>query len=154
MENQKIVNSHMNKELGTKWFTFYAKVRPWLGCFIVLLTINDFMQYKEIYMHYWWLMLDFLVRLVRVVFGILVYAKSKGDYEDFVDFVKGVLIFETISMSYDAFVQSYSQHYYDQVGLVSALTTGFIILLLGYFLWYRLNMKYFKKRIMGAFAKN
>ena len=38
---------HMNRTLGTKWFTFYTKVRPWFACVTALRTVFDFLQYVE-----------------------------------------------------------------------------------------------------------
>ncbi len=46
-------NIKMNRQLGTKWFTFYTKVRPWLACLTAITVIADFMQYQEIYTSYW-----------------------------------------------------------------------------------------------------
>ena len=137
-------NIKMNRQLGTKWFTFYTKVRPWLACLTAITVIADFMQYQEIYTSYWWMMVYFLAALVQPVLCIMVFVKSQGDYEDFVRFVKGVLWFETINMAYGQAVKQYIQNELD-IGV--ALVVGAIILVLGYFIWYRLNMKYFKKRI-------
>lgn len=134
----------MNRQLGTKWFTFYTKVRPWFACIAALSVVGDFMQYQEVYTSYWWMMVYFLAALVQPVLCIIVFVKSQGDYEDFVRFVNGVLLFDTINMAYGQAVQQYIQNEFD-IGV--ALIIGVIILVLGYFFWYRLNMKYFKKRI-------
>ena len=134
----------MNKQLGTKWFTFYTKVRPWLACLSALGVLSDFLQYTEIYTSFWWLTLYLLASIAQPVLAIIVFVKSQGDYEDFVHFVKGVLIFETINMAYGQAVQQYVQNDFD---VSYALVVGVIILVLAYFIWYRLNMKYFKKRI-------
>ncbi len=137
-------NLKMNRQLGTKWFTFYTKVRPWFACIAALSVVGDFMQYQEVYTSYWWMMVYFLTSLVQPVLCIIVFVKSQGDYEDFVRFANGVLLFETVNMAYGQAVQQYIQNEFD-VGV--ALIIGVIILVLGYFIWYRLNMKYFKKRI-------
>ena len=137
-------NLKMNRQLGTKWFTFYTKVRPWFACITAITVIADFMQYQEVYTGYWWMMVYFLAAPVQPVPCIIVFVKSQGDYEDFVRFVKGVLLFETINMAYGQAVKQYIQNELD-IGV--ALVVGAIILVLGYFIWYRLNMKYFKKRI-------
>lgn len=137
-------NLKMNRQLGTKWFTFYTKVRPWFACITAITVIADFMQYQEIYTSYWWMMVYFIAALIQPVLCIVVFAKSQGDYEDFVRFVKGVLLFETINMAYGQAVKQYIQN---ELNIGVALVVGAIILVLGYFIWYRLNMKYFKKRI-------
>lgn len=138
------MNEQMNKQLGTKWFTFYTKVRPWLACLAVFSTLSDFLQYPDVYISRWWLLLFLLGAVAQPILCIIVFAKSQGDYEDFVRFVKGVLIFETINIAYSQAVQQYVNNDSD-IGV--ALVVGVIILLLSYFIWYRLNMKYFKKRI-------
>lgn len=137
-------NLKMNRQLGTKWFTFYTKVRPWLACISAFSVIADFILYREAYTNYWWMAVYFLAALAQPVLCIMVWVKSHGDYEDFVRFVKGVLLFETINMAYGQAVQRYIQNEFN-IGV--AIIVGVIILLLGYFIWYRLNMKYFKKRI-------
>ena len=77
----------------------------------------------------------------------MVFVKSRGDYVEFVSFVKGVLIFETIATAYSNGVKQYIQSGYEiGVGIIFAL----IVLLISYFVWYKLNMKYFNKRILGA----
>ena len=137
-------DAQINKQLGTKWFTFYTKIRPWLACLMIFSTLSDFLQYPNVYLNRWWLLLYLLAAIAQPVLSIIVFAKSQGDYEDFVRFVKGVLIFETINIAYSQAVQQYVNNEFD-IGV--SLVVGVIILLLGYFIWYRLNMKYFKKRI-------
>ena len=134
----------MNRQLGTKWFTFYAKVRPWLACLMSLTIIVDFFQYMDVYLSYWWMLLYFITGVAQPVLAIVVFAKSEGDYGDFVRFVNGVLIFETINMAYQQGVQQYIKSFEFGTAFIIAL----IILVVGYFLWYRLNIKYFKKRIL------
>ena len=128
--------TEMNRQLGTKWFTFYTKVRPFISCLASLPIVVDFLEYTDIYLGYWWMLLYFLLGIAQPVFAIIVFTKSRGDYGDFVRFVKGVLIFETISMAYNAGLQQYS------------IVITIVMLLVGYLLWYKLNLKYFEKRIV------
>ena len=67
---------------------------------------------------------------------------------DFVRFVKKVLLFETISIAYGLGVQQYVQNGFD-VG--TAFISALITVLIAYFAWYRLNMKYFNKRIVSPY---
>lgn len=136
----------MNKQLGTKWFTFYTKIRPWFVCFMAIPFFVDFMEYQEVYRSYWWLMIYSFAAFAQPVLSIIVFVMSRGDYEDFIRFVRGVLLFETFNISYGQAVQWYINNMLDING---ALVTGVIILLFLYFVWYRLNMKYFIKRIDG-----
>ena len=140
-------NMTMNRQLGTKWFTFYTKVRPWLSCLLAFSVIRDFTQYPDVYCRNWWLLLYFLVAVAQPILSIIVAVKSKGDYVGFVRFVKGVLLFETISTAYQQGVVQYLNN-----GLqIGVATVAFAItLVLAYLLWYRLNVKYFEKRILGT----
>ena len=140
---QRPVN--MNGQLGIKWFIFFTKVRPVLSCIFVLSTISDYARYKDIYERSWWLMLYFGFAIVMPVLAVSVANKAKGDYIDFVKFVKGVLLFEIVSISYESGVWMYLS---SKSNIVMALIMAGIVFLIGYFLWYRLNVKYFKKRIL------
>ncbi len=141
----KIMNNiQSNKRLGMKWFTFYTKVRPWIACLVGLTTISDFVKYTDVYLSTLWLLISFLAALLQPILSIIVFSKSSGNYIDFVHFVKGVLLFETINLAYQQGVKQYI--YYDfELGI--AMITFFIALVVGFFVWYILNVKYFEKRI-------
>lgn len=132
----------MNHNLGTKWFTFYTKVRPWIACLSAVAVFFDFTKYADVYFNYWWMMLYFVTIIVHATLSIVVFVKSKGDYEDFTRFVKGVLVFETINFPYQGVVQQYIKTF----SLGYAVVVGLVTLILCYFVWYRLNIKYFEKR--------
>lgn len=134
----------MNKQLGTKWFTFYTKVRPWLACLMIFSTLGDFFQYPDVYLSRWWLLLYLLGAIAQPILCIIVAVKSSRDYPDFVRFVKGVLLFETINMAYQQGVQQYLN---SELQFGVAAIVFVVILVIGYFVWYRLNVKYFEKRI-------
>lgn len=135
----------MNKQLGTKWFTFYTKIRPWLASIMFLTALIDFVQYIDIYMENFYLFLYFLMAIAQVVLAIIVTIKSNENYGDFVEFVKKVLIFETINIPYQQGVKQYLQSGLD---FNYALFIFVILLVICYFTWYRLNVKYFEKRLM------
>jgi len=137
-------NTKMNRELGTKWFTFYTKVRPWLSCIGFISVLVDFVQYTETYFTFWWLLLHFASNVAHVVVAIITFVKSREDYGKFVTFVNKVLIFETLFFSYQAGLNQFINNF----ELMPSLITGAVLLLLYYLLWYRLNIKYFKKRIL------
>lgn len=133
---------HMDRSRGTKWFTFYTKVRPWLACITSLTVITDFLQYVDVYTSCWWMMLYFFGAIAQSVLAIMVFVKSRGDYRDFVRFVKDVLMFETIYEAYSQSVQQYIQNGFD-IGVT--LVLGVILFVAAFFVWYRLNLKYFRK---------
>lgn len=139
-------SAEMNRELGTKWFTFYTKVRPWICCISALTTILDFFKYPGIYIGNSWLLIYFLTVIAQVVLSIMVAIKSDDRYFDFVCFVKGVLVFDVIGAAYGQGVEQYIND-----GLVlepEAVGIFVTTLLFNYFVWYRLNVKYFEKRLI------
>lgn len=137
-------NLKMNRQLGTKWFTFYTKVRPWFACLAIFSVIVDFMQYTDTYLNNWWLLLYFILAIIHPILSVIIAIKSEGDYADFVSFVKHVLLFEIFYISYQQGVREYIEN---ELKIGSALAIFVVIIVIAYFLWYRLNVKYFEKRI-------
>lgn len=136
---------NMNPQYGTKWFTFYTKVRPWLGALAVIPTVTDFAQYTSVYMGNAWLFIYFVAAITQAVLNFLVLNKSKGAYNEFVPFVQRVLMFETLNMAYGQGVQRYVQ---DGLSWDYAAVVFVAVLLVDFLIWYLLNMRYFKKRLM------
>ena len=137
----------MNKALGTKWFTFYAKVRPWFAVIVALASIVNFAQYPSVFLNNIGLLIAFFATIAQTVLSIIVSVKSNGDYQDFVNFVKEVLIFETVNMAYQTATQ---QYYQNGSGIATAVVVGLVLLLVSYLAWYRPNVKYFKRRLILA----
>lgn len=142
-------NTNMNPQLGHKWFTFYTKIRPWLCCFTVFPAITDFAAYSDIYFSYWWLLLSFGATIVDAILGIMVFVKSSGDYVKFVPFVKKVLLFEMFNAAYQFSVQHYVNNSFN-IGLARSMFV--FSLVVAYFLWYLVNVKYFEKRIIATYT--
>lgn len=134
-----------DKQPGWKWFIFYTKIRPWIACLSFIALAADFFNYIDIYIGNFWLMLYFLGAVAQVVLCVIVFLKSSKDYAIFVRFVDGVLFFETINIAYQQGIQQYIQNGFD---FLYALIMFIVILPIAYFLWYKLNIKYFRKRIL------
>ena len=113
-----------------------------------LSVIMDFITYKDIYLSKWWLLLYFAVGIAQPVLSVIVAIKSDGDYRLFAKFVKKVLLFETISMTYQQVINQYLSN--STSPLFVALIAGVLL----YFIWYRLNVKYFEKRIVDDVDNN
>ena len=142
-------DTKMNPRLGRKWFTFYTKIRPWFCCFTIFPAIADFAAYSNIYFSYWWVLLSFVGTVADTILGIMVFVKSSGDYVEFVHFVKKVLLFEIFNTAYQLSVQ----YYIDNSFNVDVALSYFVFsLVLAYFIWYRINVKYFEKRIRADYA--
>ncbi len=134
----------MNRNLGTKWFMFYTKVKPWLHFFFIFGSIGEFAEYTDLYMQYWWLTLSFVFKILHSILCIAVFIKSRGRYIDFVPFVKVVLFFETISFAYQQAVTQYISNLFETETAINSFMVLFVIYFL---LWYILNVNYFNKRI-------
>lgn len=136
----------INRSLSTKWFTFFTKVRPWLICIAGCALINDFVQYVEVYVSYWWMMINLFGAVGQIVLAVMTFMKSRGDYRDFVSFINGALWYEIIYVTYSQGIQKYISNYFD---ITIAIIYAAIYLVVGYLVWYRLNIKYFRKRLVG-----
>lgn len=136
----------IDRSLGTKWFTFFTKVRPWLICIAGCALIYDFFKYIDVYMSYWWMMIYAFGAVGQIVLAVMTFMKSRGDYRDFVSFVSGALVYEIIYVTYSQGVQRYINNNFD---IAIAIIYAAIYLVVGYFVWYRLNIKYFRKRLIG-----
>lgn len=134
----------MNRQFGTKWFTFYSKVRPCIACLSVFTIVVEFVQDTEAYFSNLWLLSYFVASIMQPILCIIVLIKSFGNYVDFVRLVKVVLLIEPVCIAYQKSLELYVISY---VKTRTAVAAFLIILLIGYFLWYRLNIAYFKKRI-------
>ncbi len=140
-------NLNMNTQLGTKWFTFFTKVRPWLGCIAAIPIVVDFMEYPDLYMDSFWLILHLFMAIAHVALNIMVFTKSKGNYISFVRFVKVFLLFEVINITYGRGFQLYLQNGAEfDSGIVIVSLVVFCIV---YLIWYNKNIEYFEKRIIN-----
>lgn len=131
----------MNKQLGTKWFTFFTKVRPWFAGLIALAALPDFVQYTSVYLSHIGLLISFLLTITQAVLSVIVAVKAEEDYGKFVRFVKGVLVFEVLSLAYQLSVEKYYQEGADLLYFIVAIGIYFLV-------WYLPNAKYFKKRLI------
>ena len=68
----------INRQLGTKWFTFYTKIRPWITCITTFAILIDFFQYIDLYTYFWWMLVYFIASITQAILSIVVFFKSKG----------------------------------------------------------------------------
>lgn len=134
----------MNKQLGTKWFTFYTKVRPWIMCLFTLVTVMDFLECPDFYFSDLGMLVYFLGQFANAVLGIAIFLKSSGDYTEFVSLVNKVLIYEVAFVSYSQGIRLYYEDGYVSLSVIAVVV---ILGLLGYFIWYKEGMKYYMRRL-------
>lgn len=137
----------MNPTMGRKWFIFYARVRP---CFIIfsafVLFINA-VQYPSFYTDNILLLITVLLAVAQFILAIRIFLYSYKDYEDFVKLANCSLILDIFTIPYNSSIQLYYEKACDP-GPTAII--GTVILLLTYLLWYRPNIKYFRKRLFRA----
>lgn len=138
------INNGMNTQMGTKWFTFYTKIRPCFAFFALVANFFNFIVSMDSYITNFVILLCFIGNIANCILCIIVAIKADKDYNSFVRFVKGLLIFEFLYYP----IISGIQIYYVNVSLLSASISTAILIILLYFIWYRLNMNYFRKRIV------
>lgn len=138
------INNGMNTQMGTKWFTFYTKIRPCLALFALVSNFLDFIGSVDSYILNFGTLLYFIGNITDCILCVIVAVKANKDYNSFVRFVKGVLIFEIL---YYPIVSGILIYYVNDNLLSATISTAILIILL-YFIWYRLNINYFRKRIV------
>ncbi|MGI6510506.1 MAG: hypothetical protein ACOX1L_08055 [Erysipelotrichaceae bacterium] len=136
--------TNLNKPLGTKWFTFYTKIRPWIIIVFGFKTYFEFLSEVNHDITLWSLLLFLFVTLAHSFLCILVFNISSGNYNRFYHFVRWVLLFEVIAPSYQAGFIQYARN----ADYGYAFMTFFMGLLLFSFFWYLPNIIYFKKRVL------
>lgn len=147
METEDMDTANMNTQLGTKWFTFFTKVRPWLSGISIFSVGADFIRYTDVYFSHWWLLLYFIAKVALTVLGIMVFIKSNGNYRAFVSFVNKYLIFEGFALTYTQAVEIYIEQSLNLVYGGVMFVIGAVFML---FVWYPLNIKYFRKRLIDT----
>ena len=137
----------MSKEfLGMKWYNLFTKWRPIINIvFTVLILINiiGYNQYRMIYVESILGLISLIIAIIGNVLSIVLYSKSKTKDKDLYPFIKFCLIFDMITISFNAILNSYNQ--IGEIGYV--IFASILMIILGYFIYYRNSIKYFKKRL-------
>ena len=139
-------NITLNKQMGLKWFNFFTKVRPvlhFISCFFILIAVS---MDPQLYLGNIFMLAYVIGTVVQCILVEISTIKAKEEnYGKFVEFVKKALVYEVIFSSYAAAAQTY---FIANSNLIYALITAVENLLILYFVWYRLNVKYFEKRML------
>ena len=136
----------MNPQMGKKWFIFYSKVRPWFVLLSTITLLISFIRDPITFANSAALLSVILSSILQTCLAYRVAIWSRRDYGTFVSVVEDVLFFETIIIPYQTAVL---QHYQNGNTLDVTIVVGIILLILTYLLWYRLNIKYFHKRLFA-----
>ena len=139
-------NITLNREKGLKWFYFFTKVRPVLYFFSCIMVIIEISMNPQLYLGNIFMLVYVVATLVQCVLVEFSAIKSSEDnYGDFVRFVKKVLLVEIFCSAYSTGALSYFVYNSQLIYSLLAALNNLIVL---YFLWYRLNVRYFEKRML------
>lgn len=133
------------------WMSFYCFVRPWINIVLSLLALFNIIgydEYQEIYFETTFGIITFVSLIIGIIISIMTFIKFKRKDYNTLTFLKYVLIYESISMAFN----SSSRQTYDD--LFEFLIVWAILSIIAYFIWYKSNMKYFRKREWYFNSKN
>jgi len=134
--------SKEKKSLGVAWLNFFCFFRPWISLFsLVVITTNIIVydEYKTYYLSDIWGWLLIGISFINVLLLIILFFKARKRKKNTIDFINDILIVEIIGFAYSSAMQNAISVFYFFVLFV-------IFLLIYYFLWYKTNIKYFRKR--------
>lgn len=137
----------MSKEqkqvLGVSWLKFFCFWRPWISLVFTIMFLINLIGYEEYRIYYlsngWGYLSTGMTFLNSILLVILFFMAKKRDSRT-INFIGWILLLETISFSYNGIMQQ-------ATSLDHFIVMFIIMLVIIYFLWYRTNMKYFKKRV-------
>lgn len=128
-----------------KWFNFFTKWRPWIGIISSLIVFINAVTVEEVNMLYLgsiWGVISLLLTIIQAGMLLILYIKVKNRDYDTISYIKGMLIFEIVMIGYESGIRNL---YSNSIG--ENIFMGIIITIFGYFVWYRTNLSYFKKRV-------
>ena len=132
---------------GKKWYYFYTKVRPWASAAMGLLsTLMLFLVWlvPELFPYPGLAFVLNLLNIAHAVLCIILFVKSFGDAYDLVEYINVMLICETVYLPLSLLLQTMISDETFLASLIIALIFSAPV----YFLWYRLNRKYFEERLV------
>lgn len=140
--------------LGMKWFNFFTKVRPWINFVICSLNVLSVFGYEVNIFDYELFGKIVILNVIHIlgyvasaILHLILFFKANGqNNEMLLKYIKALLIFDIVFWGYGYIINQY----YAGMTLVEIIIIAIVLLILEYFIWYRLNMKYFKKRLTLA----
>ena len=145
--------------LGMRWYKFYAKIRPIIACILFLLYAFAYFDTFAVLMNFTLVgPLTAILTIIAIVSSIAYFilnvmlAVKASEYQadnlgaipdELFKFIRAFLIFETI---YNTYTYSLGQYYNYGKDFMSVAIATLLAALLYYFVWYRLNIRYFKRR--------
>lgn len=127
-------------ELGMGWYKFFIKVRPWIGIVLTFLFAIASIAYENTAAAIFYLISD----AADIVLGILLLANANGNKTKLLKLIKINLVYQTIFYPLYVLIPSLVTESYDAISIVILLVVNYAVF---FFLWYRCNMRYFRRRL-------
>ena len=151
------MGNNSSEKLGMKWFKFFTKIRAYIGVVLgALLALSTFLQLAD-YFKYGSFNSAVVITIVQILcyvssaIMLLILALKTDDYEKSVlrgeslfKYIKALLIYE---VAYVEFCWVISK-YYEGAETSLIVITSIMCFFMEFFIWYRPNIKYFKRRLM------
>ena len=138
---------------GMKWYRFYVVVRPWLALTTALISVTAYGEDFRILMdvelvgaYYAIPTMVYVACLLAAAAAnmVLFFKARESGGEDLFHFIKGLLIFEVFYLPLDPVMSQL----YGGRKLSGCLGMMLICVVILYFVWYRLNIRYFRRRLL------
>lgn len=140
------------RSLGMKWYTFYVKVRPLLGLAIFISSIFTYGETYLMLMNINFVGAAFAIPTIiyivldvaYIIANMILFFKERNEFgESLLGFIKKLLVFEVFYIPYSSILGQY----YEGQSIMVCMVVMLIWIAISYFVWYRLNIKYFRKRL-------
>lgn len=138
------------KKYGMKWYNFYVKIRPWIAIvitfFSLLSTLTDAIPhlFEEVNKKTLTILLVVVAfSFTEIVLQFRVFIASSIERNKLLKYIKDLLFFEVVSMGYYVI---FDETFKNVKGLESFLLL-MVAFVIGHFVWYKPNLKYFEKRL-------
>lgn len=145
------------KMLGMKWFKFFTKIRSWIGVVLgalfalsTIVQLADYFEYGSFNSLVVITIIQIICYAVSAVMSLFLalktddYEKSVISSEALFKYIKALLIFEVLYMEFSWVISKY----YEGAEISLIVITSIMCFLMEYFIWYRPNIKYFKRRLI------
>ena len=118
------------------WYFYFTKIRPWIQILLLFSALGDYLSD----------VIGLVCFSTELILELVLFFKSFNKSPSLLGFIKTYLIVNLFIGFYNVIVSGYYEQYDDLL----ALSTTLISFIIWYFLWYRLNVGYFRRRLVQA----
>ena len=136
------MKKNKSKYIGFGWLKFFCFWRPWISfgtTVLLILNLIGYDEYRTIYFGSIFGYISLGLLLIGITTMLIVFFMAKKRSSDTIEAIDWALKIEIIEFAYAGALQY-------AVNLTYFFILFVILCIIYYFLWYKLNMKYFEKR--------